>query len=249
MLTRKLAIITLFTMTVASLSAQDTSPLISTQPAFYFGPLFSYQVSLLSPEGEVEGGFRSGAGAVVSIPFSKKSELRVHAMYRVESGQFTTLQDTNNVNAGIDGNRKPANGSIQVITPGTAPYISSDITIRSIELAVSYWLRIVAIDSMGTNIYVGAGLFADRLLSGEQTDDYAFADIPATDPVVRTYTFDGQFGGGGFLGGSMVFPLGNARLGFDVTYALRLPSELEGQNIEWLNGRCLRLAVHYDFAL
>lgn len=224
---------------------------VCAQPNLYFGPLFSYHVSVLSPEGGVEGGVRSGAGGVFTIPFAKASELRVHAMYRVESGEFTTYQVVQQP-GGVIGRSYVVEsggviGSIDVVEPGARPYISSDISLRGIEVGVSYWLRIAAIDSLGTNFYVGAGVLADRILSGEQVDNYAHADVPSTDPLERTYVFAGQFGGGGFIGASMVFPIGSGRLGFDLTYAMRTPSKIEDQNIEWLNGRCIRFGFHYDF--
>lgn len=232
---------------------------LCAQPNFYFGPLFSLHIPVLSPEGGVDGSTRSGAGAVFAIPFGKKAELRVHGMYRSESGEFTTYpvvqQPGTNVSIHQGGDdatmqRGAQNAStIDVVEPGARPYIQSDISLRAVELGVSYWLRLVAIDTMGTNLFIGAGILADRILSGEQVDNYAHADVPATDPVERSYIYDGQFGGGGFLGASLVFPIGDGRLGFDLTYAMRWPGEIEGQNIEWLTGRNIRIAAHYDFGL
>lgn len=207
----------------------------------FIGPILSYNVSVLSPEGEVESGARLGFGGVFTIPMAKASEVRVHTMYRSESGSFKTFH-TAAVQSEIV-------NSINVVEPGAKRYISSDVLLSAIELGASYWLRFAALDSMGTNLYVGAGIFGDRILSGKQVDNYAFADRAPTEPIERTYEFEGQFGGGGFLGASMVFPLGSGRLGFDVTYAIRKPSVIGDQNIEWLNGRCIRFGVHYDIEL
>lgn len=240
------------------------------QPNFYFGPIFSYHVPVTSPEGEVDGGIRSGAGLLTAFPLSKMSELRAHAMYRTESGDFRTYQDVlqpggaihsnaqnnqqpngaNNQSSGADNQQMSGNtGRLNVVTPGQRPYILSSVSLRAIEVGVSYWLRLAAIDTLGTNVYFGAGVLADRILSGNQVDNYANADVLPTDSVEKHYEFAGQFGGGGFLGASIVFPIGDGRLGLDMTYAIRLPSELAGQNIEWLTGRCLRFSAHYDFAL
>lgn len=238
MLARIITTMIVFSAAISMASAQD----------IYFGALFSYHVSLLSAQGESEGGLRSGAGLLVSLPIGKTSEFRMHAMYRVESGQFKTMQATQTPEAAQASGSADAS-QLDVIVPGTKPYISSDITLRGIEIGASYWLNVVKIDTMGTNFFVGAGLFADRILSGEQVDNYAFADVLPGEPVERTYQFAGQFGGGGFLGASLVFPIGAGRLGFDLVYAIRMPSEIGSQNIEWLNGRCIRLAAHYDFAL
>ncbi len=238
-LTRTLIICTGLLFGAVSLCAQSTTSTALSGP--FLGPLFSYHVSMLSPEGEVESGARLGVGGVFTVPLSKTSELRTHVMYRSESGSFKTFQGEPVQTAIVN--------SLNVIEPGAKPYISSDVSLSAIELGASYWLRVAAIDSMGTNVYVGAGVFGDRILSGKQVDNYAAADIAPNEPIERTYNFTGQFGGGGFIGASMVFPLGSGRLGFDATYVIRTPSKIDGQNIEWLNGRCIRFGVHYDFGL
>lgn len=211
------------------------------QPDFHIGPLLSYNVSVLSPEGEVESGARLGFGGVFSIGMPKASELRIHSMYRAESGAFKTFQAASVQSEIVN--------TINVIDPSARRHISSDVSLSAIELGASYWLRLAVLDSMGTSVYVGAGVFGDRVLSGKQVDNYAFADRAPSDPIERTYEFEGQFGGGGMLGASLRIPLGSGRLGFDVTYAIRTPTEISGQNIEWLNGRCIRFGVLYDFAL
>ncbi|MDZ4745426.1 MAG: hypothetical protein SGJ05_05435 [bacterium] len=219
----------------------------------FLGPLASYHIPLSSPENVTgEGVTAFGVGVVYTLPIAKTNEIRLHSIFRSESGSFTTFQTstpTAELNSSDHQIAEPRSNRLHVVEPGAKPYVSSNLKLSAIELGATFWFRVAHVDNMGTSVFVGIGAFGDRVLSGSQTDDYTFADRGPTDPIQRNYEYAGQFGGGGLFGASLTLPLGGSRLAFDILYALRLPSEISGQNIEWLNGRSLRIGVHYDFGL
>jgi hypothetical protein len=92
-------------------------------------------------------------------------------------------------------------------------------------------------------------VYADRLFSVKQTDDYS--ELPKDElrdrPVIVSGTYDAQIGFGAIVGARMVLPVDASRILIDVSYVGRQPTTIENQDIGWLVGRGLRLGVGFQF--
>jgi len=239
------AAISLFVMAAFSVSAQQS----------YIGPLFTYTVSTsISNEVSAYGApVRFGVGGRYSRVLSNGAEIYGGLLYRIESGGFlSTYSATSSVRV----------SKLDVVDPITGnPAVSSAISSGSLELNGGIGFRVAKLDTIGSGILINLGLFGDRILVATQTDDYSSIppDQLGSKPVTVVTNYNGQFGFGIIVGASLVMPMGDGRLVFDIGYMMRVPTTIDApnpeqgkltqQNITWLVSRGLRMGLTYQLGL
>lgn len=208
------------------------------QTTLYVGPAFGYTISAASPDGLTftSGPQRVNFGAMLLAETKRQVQFRAVLSYRSDQADFN----------------QPAPQLKPVVTPGggggggtSSDQIKSTIGVSSVELDASVHFPFVKIDSSGTMVTAGMGLFVDRTLSASQTDDYsgvtgwqanktASEDFPAT------------FGGGAFLDLGLSLPMGSSRMVFDLAYFFR-SAPASADQYSWLMKNGLRIGVAYCF--
>ncbi len=222
-----------FVVATLSLSAQS-----------YIGPYFTYGISTsvgtsVSAYGAPS---RIAFGALYSRAISSGAEINVHGFYRAESGGAkTTLTEP------LGLGRPP--GMLNVVEPGAGgPRVVTTMSSTAIELGASLAFQVAELDSTGSAIQLQLGVYADRLFSVKQTDDYS--EFPKEQlgqrPVTVSGTYDAQIGFGAIVGARMVLPVDASRILIDVSYVVRQPTTLENQDIGWLVGRGVRLGIGFQ---
>ncbi len=246
--------------TIASMMAAGILAAIAvsaqTHPdAWSIGPQAGYTVALATPDQVSQSGApsRFTAGAVAMRTMSEKMQVRFAAVYRSESGSFTTPVAASGV--------QPAGPSwIHVVDPATGgPAVGSEVSTSAAEVMASMMLPVANLDTAGAKLFIGVSVLADVLLSGSQQDDYS--DVPNhTGPPVRSFEYATHIGAGAALGVGLQLPVSEGTvLLIDAQYLFREPRQIDVSengvalpntvDVSWLVGRGLRLTAAVTFAL
>lgn len=231
---------------------------VSAQPhteAWSIGPQAGYTIALAMPDQVSQSGApsRFTVGAVAMRTMSEKMQVRFAAVYRSESGRFTTPVAASGV--------QPAGPSwIDVVDPATGgPAVGSDVSTTAAELMASMMIPVANLDTSGAKLLIGVSVLADVLLSGSQRDDYS--DVPNhTGPTVRLFEYTTHVGAGAALGVGLQLPVSEqTHLLIDAQYVFREPRQIEvseagvvlpsSVDVSWLVGRGLRLSAAVTFSL
>lgn len=237
--------IAVFVMATLSVCAQS-----------YLGPVAAYTVSTGVGEAVTSYGAptRVAFGARYSRVLASSTELYASLSYRVDNGGFTTPFVS--VAPGI------VSGRLNVVEPGAgAPVVTSTINTGAVQFDVGMMFKIADLDTSGSKVVLSIGVLGDRIIFADQTDDYS--TIPKADlgarPTSVTTAYGGQFGFGVNTGIGLVMPIGTDRIVFELSYAVRVPTEFTvpdpvaggptTQDVGWLIGRGIRIGLTYQFGL
>ncbi|MCX6141242.1 MAG: hypothetical protein NTX15_10525 [Candidatus Kapabacteria bacterium] len=197
---------------------------------------------------------RIAFGARYNRVLARSSELYAGLSYRIDNGGFTSPFVA--TAPGIVG------GRLNIVEPGPgAPVVTSTINTGAIQLDVGMMFKVADLDTSGSKIMLNVGVLGDRILFADQVDDYSA--IPKEDlgtkPTSVSASYGGQFGFGVVMGVGLVMPIGADRIAFDLSYAVRVPTEFTipnpivggptTQDVGWLVGRGIKIGLTYQFGL